>query len=198
MLAISRTYTRTHTHSETHRTSKTMSPSSTGDSPHSATATTITAANAARPFPAPSRENFSIDIPASALTATNGNGSSKSALKSPTALKTQRQPSFSREGILGSAQKARNMSQSSDNRLESIAMQQEGSDDGGNPLKRRSTDAGLDYPRRRATIAVCPIRPPPTITMTICIALTNVHSVKSAGLAKVVVMAQNQNASFVQ
>jgi hypothetical protein len=28
------------------------------------------------------------------------------------------------------------------------------SDDGINPLKRKSTDAGIDYPRRRATIAV--------------------------------------------
>ena len=27
-------------------------------------------------------------------------------------------------------------------------------DDGINPLKRRNTDAGVDYPRRRATIAV--------------------------------------------
>lgn len=29
------------------------------------------------------------------------------------------------------------------------------SDEGSNPLKRRNTDAGVDYPRRRATIAVC-------------------------------------------
>lgn len=28
------------------------------------------------------------------------------------------------------------------------------SDEGSNPLKRRNTDAGVDYPRRRATIAV--------------------------------------------
>lgn len=82
----------------------------------------------------------------------------KSPLKSPSALKTQqRHASFSREGILGSAQKARNLSQSSDNRLEAVSMQQEGSDEGMNPLKRRNTgtDAGVDYPRRRATIAVC-------------------------------------------
>lgn len=133
-----------------------MSPSSTGDSPHSATtATTVTAASSVRPFQVPSKDNFSIDIPASALTTTNGNGSSRPALKSPSIAKTKRQASFSREGILGSAQLASNMSQSSENRLESIAMQNEGSDDGVNPLKRRNTDAGLDYPRRRATIAVC-------------------------------------------
>lgn len=133
-----------------------MSPSSTGDSPHSSTATATTTAAVVRPFLPPSRDSFSVDIPA--LAATNGNGVSKSTLKSPTALKSQRQ-SFSREGILGSAQKARNMSQSSDNRPESIAVQQDGSDDGGNPLKRRNTDAGLDYPRRRATIAVRPFKP---------------------------------------
>ncbi|CAN8103055.1 unnamed protein product [Discula destructiva] len=131
-----------------------MSPSSTGGSPHSATTTpTTTAATSVRPFPVPSKDNFAIEIPGSTLTTTNGNASSKSALKSPTALKNQRQASFSRDGILGSVQKARNMSQSSENRPESLAMQNDGSDDGVNPLKRRNTDAGLDYPRRRATIA---------------------------------------------
>jgi hypothetical protein len=129
-----------------------MSPSSTGDSPLSAA--TATAASAARQFPVPNREDFSIDIPASNLATTNGSGSIKSPLKSPSALKTQRQASFSREGILGSAQKARNMSQSSDSRQEAVSMQKESSEEGTNPLKRRNTDAGVDYPRRRATIAV--------------------------------------------
>lgn len=123
-----------------------MSPKSTGDSPHSATTT--------RPFPVPSRDNFAIDVPTPSLSATNGNGL-KSPLKSPTALKTQRQASFTREGILGSAQKARNMSQSSDNRQDSLGMLKDGSDECTNPLKRRNTDASVDYPRRRATIAVC-------------------------------------------
>lgn len=78
------------------------------------------------------------------------------ALKSPTSLKSARAQSFSREGILGSAQKARNLSQSSDNRPETLSngMQNGQSDDGSiNPLKRRNTSAEVDYPRRRATIA---------------------------------------------
>lgn len=71
---------------------------------------------------------------------------------------------FGREGILGSAQKARNLSQSSGDREQIVngihgrqpanGVHTNGSEDGGNPLKRRSTDAGIDYPRRRATIAV--------------------------------------------
>ena len=107
-----------------------------------------------------SRDKFSIDVPTPQLTLiTNGNGSlhSPNPLKTPTA---RRLANFSREGILGSAQKARNLSQSSGDR-ESITNglhnRQNGngtSDDGINPLKRRSTDAGIDYPRRRATIAV--------------------------------------------
>lgn len=82
----------------------------------------------------------------------NGNLNSPNSLKSPTSRRMQ---SFSREGILGSAQKARNLSQSSADR-ESIpnGISKPSSDDGSNPLKRRSTDAGIDYPRRRATIAV--------------------------------------------
>lgn len=34
-------------------------------------------------------------------------------------------------------------------------MLKESDEDSGNPLKRKSTDGGVDYPRRRATIAVC-------------------------------------------
>ncbi|QSZ31045.1 hypothetical protein DSL72_000606 [Monilinia vaccinii-corymbosi] len=97
-------------------------------------------------------------------------------LKSPASLKSpngRRIATFSRDGILGSAQKARNLSQSSGDREcitngpqnrrnqnqnghgnENGNQNQNGnSDDGINPLKRRNTDAGLDYPRRRATIA---------------------------------------------
>lgn len=97
----------------------------------------------------PSRDGFSIEIPSPQLNPTNGN-----VLKSPTSLKSGRAPSFSREGILGSAQKARNLSQSSDNRPDTNGNQH--SDDGSiNPLKRRNTGAdSVDYPRRRATIAV--------------------------------------------
>lgn len=105
-----------------------------------------------------SRDKFSIDLPSPHLTlVTNGNG----VLRSPS-LKTpnrRRATSFSRDGILCSAQKARNLSQSSGDR-ESMANdvhRKNGSDDGINPLKRRSTDAGIDYPRRRATIAVSSI-----------------------------------------
>lgn len=123
-----------------------MSPSSTGDSPLSAGA----ASNSGRPFPLPSRETFSIDTSGSHLGATtNGN-----SLKSPTASKIQR-TSFSKDGILGAAQKARNLSQSSESRSEQLAngLQKAPSDDGINPLKRRNTEATVDYPRRRATIA---------------------------------------------
>lgn len=101
------------------------------------------------------------------------------SLKSPAGAR--RMASFSRDGILGSAQKARNLSQSSGDREQIVSGLHGGrhqtngntngngngnangnsnhnntSDDGINPLKRRSTDAGIDYPRRRATIAVSP------------------------------------------
>lgn len=132
-----------------------MSPSSTGDSPHSGVGTVGATSQLTRPYPLPNRD-FSIEIPSPQLTATNGN-----VLKSPTSLKSARTPSFSREGILGSAQKARNLSQSSENRPDAMSngmKVQVGSDDDGiNPLKRRATDAGVDYPRRRATIAVRPV-----------------------------------------
>lgn len=103
-----------------------------------------------------SREKFTVDIPSPHLSIiTNGNGSlpSPNSLKSPNG---RRVAHFSREGILSSAQKTRNLSQSSADR-ESITnglQNRQNSDDGINPLKRRSTDAGIDYPRRRATIAV--------------------------------------------
>ncbi|RYP51984.1 hypothetical protein DL768_002780 [Monosporascus sp. mg162] len=123
-----------------------MPPSSTGDSPLSAG----TASNSGRPFPLPSRDSFAIEAPTPQLnTASNG-----SPLKSPSAAKIQR-TSFSKDGILGAAQKARNLSQSSDTRSEQAAngLQKIPSDDGVNPLKRRNTEATVDYPRRRATIA---------------------------------------------
>jgi hypothetical protein len=112
-----------------------------------------------------SRDKFAVDIPTPRLQLlTNGNGHVNgnvngngnrlnSPLKSPNA---RRVASFSREGILGSAQKARNLSQSSGDResMTNGIQNKQNSDDGINPLKRRSTDAGIDYPRRRATIAV--------------------------------------------
>lgn len=116
-----------------------------------------------------SRDKFQVDVPSPHLTlVTNGNSNLNGSLKSPRNLNSpnplksptaRRLANFSREGILGSAQKARNLSQSSADR-ESFSnglhnKQNTGSDDGINPLKRRSTDAGIDYPRRRATIAVC-------------------------------------------
>lgn len=131
-----------------------MAPSSTGDSPRSASGTGT--ATVARGFPLPSRD-FSIEVPPPmAASSTNG----ASTIKSPNSVKSQRAPSFSREGILGAAQKARNLSQSSDNRPEPAPngmqkLEAPTSDEGSNPLKRRNTDAGVDYPRRRATIAVC-------------------------------------------
>lgn len=80
-----------------------------------------------------------------------------SATKSATAIK-QRAASFSREGILGAAQKARNFSQTSDTRPDVMSGSNQAktpSDEGSiNPLKRRNPDSSVDYPRRRATIAV--------------------------------------------
>lgn len=113
-----------------------------------------------------SRDKFGIDIPNSPrlqpntngnhVNGVNGNGNlnSPNPLKSPNARRVQ---NFSREGILGSAQKARNLSQSSGDResmTNDLNQNRQNSDDGINPLKRRNTDAGIDYPRRRATIAV--------------------------------------------
>lgn len=139
-----------------------------------------------------SRDKFSIDIASPRLqlatngTSLTGNGTNGNRLNSPS-LKSpagaRRMASFSRDGILGSAQKARNLSQSSGDREQIVSGLHGGrhqtngssngnsngngngngngnsnhnntSDDGINPLKRRSTDAGIDYPRRRATIAV--------------------------------------------
>jgi hypothetical protein len=107
-----------------------------------------------------SRDKFQIDIPENHLTLiTNGDGQLNGNLTSPNSLKSpngRRVAGFSREGILGSAQKARNLSQSSGDResMTNGIQNRQNSDDGINPLKRRSTDAGIDYPRRRATIAV--------------------------------------------
>ncbi len=104
------------------------------------------------------RDNFAIELPSPRLNvATHG---TNGTLKSPSTFSpdSRRGLSFSREGILGSAQKARNLSQSSgdrDSATAALQTSQKDSDDGINPLKRRSTDAGTDYPRRRATIAVC-------------------------------------------
>ncbi|TVY89162.1 hypothetical protein LAWI1_G004926 [Lachnellula willkommii] len=130
-----------------------MSNSSRDPSPNSASA-------GGRHF-SMSTDQFTVDMPSPRLQLlTNGHGNGNrtphSPLKSPTARRLAN--SFSRESLLGSAPKARNLSQSSETR-EYMANgnqsqnRQAASDDGINPLKRRSTDAGLDYPRRRATIA---------------------------------------------
>lgn len=123
-----------------------MSASSTGESLHSISL------NAARPFTVPARDSFSLELPISSLTAMSADAS----LKSPVSYKNQRTPSFSREGILSASQKSRHLSQSSDNRPDSMSngAQKVSSDEGSNPLKRRNTETGVDYPRRRATIAV--------------------------------------------
>jgi hypothetical protein len=117
--------------------------------------TTATSANVVRQFPLPNRD-FSVDIPTPQLSA-GPNGAN--VLKSPNSLKAAARGAnnFSREGILGSAQKARNLSQSSDNRPDTMSngIPKSTSEESINPLKRRNTDAAVDYPRRRATIAVC-------------------------------------------
>ncbi|CCC06818.1 hypothetical protein SMACR_00847 [Sordaria macrospora] len=134
-----------------------MSPSSNGDSPASVVGSMTMAAqavpNAVRQYPLPNRD-FTIEIPSPQLAPTvNG----VNTIKSPSTLKSARAPNFSREGILGSAQKARNLSQSSENRPDNVNVsngyQKAPSEESTNPLKRRNTDAGVDYPRRRATIA---------------------------------------------
>ncbi|KAL0472370.1 C6 finger domain-containing protein [Neurospora intermedia] len=134
-----------------------MSPSSNSDSPASVVGSMTMAAqaapNAVRQYPLPNRD-FTIEIPSPQVAPTT-NG--VNTVKSPATLKSSRAPNFSREGILGSAQKARNLSQSSENRPDNVnvsnGFQKAPSEESTNPLKRRNTDAGVDYPRRRATIA---------------------------------------------
>ena len=67
------------------------------------------------------------------------------------------------------------------------------SDDGINPLKRRSTDAGIDYPRRRATIAVRK-----SVLVELIQLLTLFDSARSVGLVSHDAMGRNQNVSSVQ
>lgn len=142
-----------------------MSPSSNGDSPLSVGTMTGGGVhgNLVRQFPVPNRD-FTIEIPPPQHIIASSNG--VHALKSPSTLKSARPPNFSREGILGSAQKARNLSQSSDNRPDSVSndIKTQSGDEGMNPLKRRNTgaDTGVDYPRRRATIAVGALPSPHT------------------------------------
>lgn len=129
-----------------------MSPSSTGDSPLSATAPSASI----RQFPLPARDNFTIDVSSAMSAGLNGNGNGNgigNGTNSPANLKAQRTPSFSRDGLFGGNQKARHLSQVSEAMSNGI-VPREPSDDGINPLKRRNTDVGIDYPRRRATIAV--------------------------------------------
>lgn len=97
-------------------------------------------------------DNFSIELPSPLYSNAANEPLASPSLKSPSGRRAQ---TFGKDGVLGSARKARNLSQSSADR-DSIAGLPNGqnSDDGHNPLKRRSTDAGMDYPRRRATIAV--------------------------------------------
>ncbi|CAF3480098.1 hypothetical protein SNK03_010994 [Fusarium graminearum] len=119
-----------------------MSPSSTGESAHSISI------NSARPFTVPARDSFALDLPMSSLATMSADAS----LKSPVSYKNQRTPSFS----MVTSQKARHLSQSSDNNRPdnmSNGGQKVSSDEGSNPLKRRNTETGVDYPRRRATIA---------------------------------------------
>lgn len=97
-------------------------------------------------------DKFSIELPSPLHSNPASDPLASPPLKSPTGRRAQ---AFGKDGVLGSARKTRNLSQSSADR-DSIAGLPNGhnSDDGHNPLKRRSADAGMDYPRRRATIAV--------------------------------------------
>ncbi|KAG7284842.1 hypothetical protein NEMBOFW57_009457 [Staphylotrichum longicolle] len=98
-----------------------MSTSSNGDSLHSATATmTISASSTiARQVPLPNRDS-SVEIPSSQLTSGSNGANSLKSSNSVKAAAAQT-PSFSREGILGWAQKARNLSQSSDTQPDSVS-----------------------------------------------------------------------------
>lgn len=98
-----------------------------------------------------SSEKFTLDLPSPLLSNAGSEPLVSPPLKSPTGRMTQ---TFGRDGVLGSAKKARNLSQSSDRDSIFGLPNGQNSDDGQNPLKRRSTEAGMDYPRRRATIAV--------------------------------------------
>lgn len=137
-----------------------MSSSSQENSPNSTT-------GSGRHFSL-SRDKFDINIPSPQVSlVTNSDLISPNSLKSPNG---RRIAAFSRDCILGSAQRAQNLSQSSPDRepitngiqkrqnqsrhVNGTQNQNGNSDDGINPLKRRSTDEGIDYPRRRATIAV--------------------------------------------
>ncbi|KAH8681526.1 hypothetical protein BX600DRAFT_375253 [Xylariales sp. PMI_506] len=126
-----------------------MSPSSTGDSPLSLGS----GSNSSKAFPISTRDNFNIELPSPQLNTTiNG-----STLKSPSATKTARAAAgFSREGILGSSASQKGlMTQSTEARSDQTANgnHKNSGDESTNPLKRRNTDATVDYPRRRATIA---------------------------------------------
>jgi hypothetical protein len=167
-----------------------MSSSSQENSPNSTT-------GSGRHF-SMSRDKFDIGIPSPRLSiVTNGDLMSPNSLKSPTG---RRMSTFSREGILGSAQKARNLSQcsadreSTTNGLQSRQnqTQNQNSEETGNPLKRRSTDAGIDYPRRRATIAVS------SCSRKVQALLILYTSVRYVGLESQGVMEQSPNASFAQ
>ncbi|KXJ85817.1 hypothetical protein Micbo1qcDRAFT_47442 [Microdochium bolleyi] len=125
-----------------------MSPSSTGDSPLSIG----TGSTSGRAFGLATRDSFSVDSQSPQLNPlTNG-----STLKSPTSAKI-RTTSFGREGLLLNASKGLGlgMSQPLDPHPESGSngSHRASGDEGPNPLKRRNTDATVDYPRRRATIA---------------------------------------------
>lgn len=94
------------------------------------------------------RRKFSIAIPNRVI---NGNG----ALKTPTqSLRTPDEAySSNNEGILGQHGRRRTMSNSSGDpdAMESVA---DGESESANPRKRVNGETP-DYPRRRATIAVC-------------------------------------------
>lgn len=97
-----------------------------------------------------SSEKFTLDLPSPLLSNAGSEPLVSPPLKSPTGRMAQ---TFGRDGVLGSAKKARNLSQSSERDSIFGLPNGQNSDDGQNPLKRRSTEAGMDYPRRRATIA---------------------------------------------
>lgn len=119
----------------------------TGDSSHLATGTFD------QQFVVPSRKSFDVEIPSASLaTLPNGIASIQS-----TSQKASRSRNLTRDSIRGSAEVNRASSNPPDHRLDDMSNggQKGPSEEASNPLKRRNVDSGVDYPRRRATIAVC-------------------------------------------
>lgn len=104
-------------------------------------------------FVVPSRKSFDVEIPSASL-ATLPNGI---ASIQPTGQKVSRSRNLTRDSIIGTAEVNGGFSNPPDHSLDDMSNggQKGPNEDASNPLKRRNVDSSVDYPRRRATIAVC-------------------------------------------